>query len=190
MDVSDGDKHAKVALVVVQVAPRVAAAEFTVKDQSGKALKADVAIGGTNLGTRRGRVELDWCAIAPDAFYPQLVRGATLRVLELAMVALSLVPSSRRWMVVSRPRRTSFHLVRLVLLDSVYRCANRRFVVQLLRRRHPTGAHGRGRRFSAFRWSNFSKMDRRESTRTARRCRKGLQSGSKRRQTTTDHPSG
>ena len=44
--------------------------DFKVVDQSGKALKADVAIGGTNLGTRRGKVELDWCAIAPDAFLP------------------------------------------------------------------------------------------------------------------------
>ena len=35
-DVSDGDKHAKVALVVVQVAPRVAAADFTVEIKVGK----------------------------------------------------------------------------------------------------------------------------------------------------------
>ena len=41
-----------------------------VNARGGKALKADVSVGGTNLGTRRGRVELDWCAIAPDAFLP------------------------------------------------------------------------------------------------------------------------
>ena len=69
-EATDSDKAARVALIVVHVAPRVAAASFRVVDQSGKALKADVCIGGTNLGTRRGHVELDWCAIAPDAFLP------------------------------------------------------------------------------------------------------------------------
>ena len=50
----------------------------------------------------------------------------------------------------------------------------------MLRRRHAAGAHGRGRRSCTFRWSNFSKMDRRESTTTKSCCRKGLQSSGKR----------
>ena len=123
-DITDGDKHAKVALVVVQVA-RAWRLRVYSKGSKWQSFKVDVAIGGTNLGQDEVKVELDWCAIAPDAFLPPACswrHAAGARAdgsgVPCAVVATldGYVQTSEDVIPFSRP----------VLRNSVWRCANQR----------------------------------------------------------------